>query len=58
MYNETFVNGVLPQTLTQATICLILKKNKDPLDRPISLLEVDYKILAKLLATCMETVLP
>lgn len=56
------VNGILPQTLTQATICLILKNNKDPLEcasyRPISLLNVDYKILAKLLATRLETVLP
>lgn len=48
MYNEAFANEILPPTLTQATISLILKKNKDPLDctsyRPISLLNVDYKI--------------
>lgn len=62
MYNEAFINGNLPLTLTQASISLILKKNKDPLDcasyRPISLLNVDYKILAKLLSTRLEAVLP
>lgn len=62
MYNEAFVNGNLPQTLNLATISLILKKNQDPLDcasyRPISLLNVDYKILAKLLAIRLESVLP
>lgn len=52
----------LPQTMSQASISLILKKNKDPLScgsyRPISLLNVDYKMLAKLLAMRLETVLP
>lgn len=52
----------LPQTMSQASISLILKKNKDPLCcgsyRTISLLNLDYKILAKLLAMRLETVLP
>jgi hypothetical protein len=52
MNSEAFVNGVLPQTLTQATICLILKKTKTLLSyHPNSLLNVDYKIRAKFLAT-------
>ena len=41
---------------------LILKKDKDPLlcgsFRPISLSNVDYKILAKILAICVQQVLP
>lgn len=53
-YNEAFDSLRLPLTLTQATISLILKKDKDPLQcssfRPISLLNVDYKLLAKILA--------
>lgn len=54
MYDETLVAGGLPPTLTQATITLILKKDKRPLNcssyRPISLLCCDYKILNKTLA--------
>lgn len=46
----------------QATISLILKKDKDPLScsnyRPISLLCADVKILAKMLARQLECVLP
>lgn len=62
MYNEALLHGQLPQTLRQASICLIPKKDKDPLCcesyRPISLLNVDCKILAKFLAKHLETVLP
>lgn len=53
MYNESFGSGTLPQTLREAFISIILKKNKDPSYcesyRPISLLNVDVKILAKVL---------
>jgi len=62
MYNESLTDGSLPPTLTQATISLILKKDKDPTDcgsyRPISLLNVDSKLLAKILATRLEHFLP
>lgn len=62
MYNESLANGSLPPTLTQATISLILKKGKDPTDcgsyRPISLLNVDSKILAKTLSARLEAILP
>jgi len=62
MYNESFANGILPATLSQTIISLILKKTKGPFDCasycPISLLNVDYKILAKLLAKRLESVLP
>lgn len=62
MFNESLKNGSLPLTLRQATISLILKKDKDPLScsnyRPISLLCADVKILAKMLAGRLERVLP
>lgn len=61
MFNDSLERGILPTTLRQATISLILKKDKDPLDcgayRPISLLNVDVKILSKVLAKRLETVL-
>lgn len=62
VFNESFVRGSLPTTFYQATISLIHKKGKDPLEaasyRPVSLLNVDTKILAKLMATRLERVLP
>lgn len=62
MYNESFTVGILPQTLRTASISLIAKKDKDPAYcasyRPISLLNVDFKILAKVLALRLERVLP
>lgn len=62
MYTYSFQIGTLPPTLLRATVSLILKKDKDPLScnsyRPISLINVDYKILSKLLAKRLETVLP
>ena len=62
MYNEALSLGQLPPALTNATVTVLLKKDKDPLlcssYRPISLLNVDYKILAKILALCLRTVLP
>ena len=54
MYNEILSRQKLPQTLTQATILVLLKKDKNPLDcgsyRPLSLLWCDYKILTKVLS--------
>lgn len=62
MYNKALLHGQLPQTLRQASICLIPKKDKDPTRcesyRPISLLNVDRKILAKCQAWRLEGVLP
>ena len=47
--------------MTQATISLLLKKGKDPLKyesyRPVSLLCCDYKILTKVLASRLESVI-
>lgn len=62
VFNEALTKGSLPPTFYRANICLIHKKDKDPLDpgsyRPVSLLNVDNKIFAKVLATRLETVLP
>lgn len=62
MFDEGFNPQSLPPTLHQASISLLLKKGKDPHNcssyRPISLLNVDVKILAKVLALCLESVLP
>ncbi|KAF0036602.1 hypothetical protein F2P81_011914 [Scophthalmus maximus] len=62
VYSESIKRGTLPPTLTQASISLLLKKDKDPTCcgsyRPLSLLNVDVKVLAKALATRLEAVLP
>lgn len=62
VYNESLEHGTLPQTLNQVSIFLLLKKEKHPTSctsyRPLSLLNVDFKILAKLLAIHLESILP
>ena len=62
MYDETLESGCLPPTLTQTTISLISKKDKNPIDcssyRPISLLCCDYKILTKALTNRLNDVIP
>ncbi|XDV14300.1 hypothetical protein PO909_002470 [Leuciscus waleckii] len=62
MYNEAFHQRCLPDTLSKATISLIPKKGKDPLlcgsYRPISILNVDLKILAKVLALRLQRLMP
>lgn len=62
MYNDSLQTGRLPETLSIASISLLLKKDKDPTScgsyRPISLLNVDCKILAKILAIRLQRVLP
>lgn len=59
MCYESFESGILPQTLREASLSLILKKNKDPSCCesycPVSLLNV--KILANVLALRLEPLL-
>lgn len=62
VFTESLERGSLPPTFSQASISLLLKKDKDPTlcssYCPISLLNVDAKILAKVLAHRMESFLP
>lgn len=62
MFNYSHNHGSLPATLIQGSISLIHKKDKDPLNcasyRPISLLPVDVKILAKLLVRRLGPIMP
>lgn len=62
VFDESFSSGKLPETFHEALISLIVKKDKDPTGpgsfRPISLINVDCKILTKVLAMRLESVLP
>ena len=62
VYKESMERGTLPPTLTQASISVLLKKDKDPTQcssyRPLSLLNVDAKVLAKVLANRLEKIVP
>lgn len=55
MLNDSFLKDRLPDSMYEAHICVIPKKGKYLLDpanyRPISLLNLDHKILTKVLAT-------
>lgn len=59
---ELFSLKTLPLTMPEAVISLLLKKDKNILEfssfRPISLLNTDINILAKVLACRLEGVLP
>ena len=61
-FNYAFASGSLSISQRRGIISLIPPKNKDKTIlenlRPISLLNVDYKILTKVLATRLEKVLP
>ena len=58
---DAFDNGVLSGTQKQGVINLIPKKDKDLTElsswRPLSILNTDYKIIAKVLATRLKTCL-
>ena len=62
LFSHSLSQSNLPQSLTEASLSVILKPGKDPLEcrsyRPISLLNTDVKILAKLLASRLDIVMP
>lgn len=61
VYQEMFDKGRVAPTFNEAVISLIPKTGKDAADpsnfRPINLLNLDCKILTKILATCLQLVL-
>ena len=62
MYNDVKMKGILGLSTRKGVISLLPKKDKDPRYlknlRPLTLLNLDYKILAKTLATKLKKVLP
>ena len=62
MYQHSFELGILPESVRQGLISLLPKKNKDTRFvknmRPLTLLNNDYKILAKALDNRLREVLP
>ena len=62
MYQFSYENGILPETVRQGLISLLPKKNKDTRYVknmcPLTLLNNNYKILAKALDNRMRVVLP
>ena len=61
-YNAAFQNGSLSVSQRRGTITLIPKQDENLSElsnwRPISLLNVDYKILTKVLSRRLQTILP
>ena len=62
VYREAYLLGILPQCMRTGVVTLLEKRGKDRLDianwRPITLLNVDYKVLTKTLGQRLKTVLP
>lgn len=61
-FNYILLNGVVPPSWREATISVILKEGKDRQEcgnyRPISVLNLDYKLFTSILARRLEKLLP
>ena len=62
MIREAFRRQSLPKTIEVAAVILLPKPEKGPLKcrnyRPLSLLNADYKIRSKIIASRIEKVIP
>lgn len=60
-YHYAFQIGILPESFYDGSIVILLKLDKNSEDcssyRPISLLNIDYEILTKILAACLNKVI-
>ena len=60
-FNDAYARGRLPDSITQAAIVLLLKKGNDPdacgSYRPLAMLSAIYKILARMIANRLKTVI-
>ncbi|KAJ1167443.1 hypothetical protein NDU88_007834 [Pleurodeles waltl] len=61
LYEEVVGKGSMPQSLREGMITLLYKQKGEKEDlknvRPISLVSVDYKLLAKAMANCLKKVI-
>lgn len=60
-FNEVLTTGSFPPSWNEATIVVLPKKDRDPLEtksyRPISLLNQDYKIFTAILKKCLNQII-